>query len=68
MHPFEILEAALSPRALHAYQAYMIAFQHGDPNMSVGELRTAIRRIYGEAVDQELERYLDARRAAVLPR
>jgi len=64
---FGPLEAQLSPHAQHAFQAYQIAFWQPEQTMTVRELRTAIRRIYGEAVDRELEQHLSDRREAVLP-
>lgn len=64
---FDALEAQLSPEAKHAMQAYKIGFTQGDPTMTVRELREAIRKIYGQEVDQELSRHLSARVNAVLP-
>lgn len=64
---FAPLEAQLSEAAKHAYAAYCLGFVMGDPTMTVRELRTYIRRIFGDAVDCELEQHMAARRAAVMP-
>lgn len=64
---FAPLEAQLSEVAKAALMAYFMGFAVGDPAMTVRELRTYIRRIFGEDADRELEQHLAARRAAVLP-
>lgn len=67
MPSLEQFEAALSPKAKHAMETYCIAFTDGGPSMTVRELRTMISRLYGKAVDDELEKHLADRRASVLP-
>lgn len=64
---FAPLEARLSETAKLALAAYFMGFAVGDPTMTVRELRTYIRRIFGEDADRELEQHLADRRAAVLP-
>lgn len=64
---FGPLEAQLSPHAQHAFQAYLIAIWQPDQTMTVRELRNAIRLIYGDAVDREIEQHMHDRREAVLP-
>jgi len=68
MHPLDQLESDLSPKTLHALQAYRIAFTDGDPLQTVAELRTAIARIYGPIVDAELRAHFEARCRSVLPK
>lgn len=65
---FTELEAKLSPAAKHAYEAYLIGLWREDQCATIGQLRTAITLIYGKSVDEELERYTQARREAVLPK
>ena len=65
---FGALEAQLSPHAKHALETHTIAFFREGQEMTVGELRAAVRNLYGPAVDDELERHFEARRQAVLPR
>lgn len=65
---FGALEAQLSPHAKHAYETYTIAFWRDGQDMTVGDMRRAIRAIYGDAVDRELEQHLEDRRQAVYPR
>lgn len=64
---FEELEAKLSPQAKHAYETYLIAFWRIGNEMTVGEMRKAIRDLYGAAVDRELEQHLEDRRNAIFP-
>jgi hypothetical protein len=64
---FTPLEAKLSPHAKHALEAYVIGFWRGDQELTVRQLRDAIRSIYGAAVDRELEQHFGERRDAVLP-
>lgn len=68
MSMFEELEAKLSPHAKHAYETYVIAFWRKDSDVTVGEMRRAIRSLYGESVDRELEQHFEDRRNAVVPR
>lgn len=65
---FGALEAQLSPHAKHAYETYTIAFWRDGQDMTVGEMRRAIRALYGDAVDRELEQHMEDRRQAVYPR
>ena len=65
---FGALEAQLSPHAKHALETHTIAFFREGQEMTVGELRAAVRNLYGPAVDDELERHFEARRQAVYPR
>ena len=64
---FGPLEAKLSPAAKHAYETFQYAFWLPEQSMTMGELRDALRRLYGEAVDRELEQHFHDRRQAVLP-
>lgn len=65
---FGALEAQLSPHAKHAYETYLIAFWREGNDMTVGDMRRAIRALYGDAVDRELEQHFEDRRQAVCPR
>lgn len=65
---FGALEARLSPHAKHAYETYVIAFWRDGQEMTVGQMRSAIRALYGDAVDRELEQHMEDRRQAVYPR
>jgi hypothetical protein len=65
---FGALEAQLSPHAKHAYETYLIAFWREGNDMTVGDVRRAIRALYGDAVDRELEQHFEDRRQAVYPR
>jgi hypothetical protein len=65
---FTPIEAQLSPHAKHAYETYTIAFWRNGNDMTVGEMRAAVKALYGDEVDRELEAHLEARRKAVLPR
>lgn len=58
---------ALSPAAKHAYETFLYAFWLPGQTMTMGELRDALRKLYGEAVDRELEQHFHDRREAVLP-
>ena len=64
---FSELEAGLSHNAKHAYETYCIAFWRDRNEMTVGDMRRAIRALYGSAIDDELERHLEARRNVILP-
>lgn len=64
---FGPLEDKLSPATEHAYETFQYAFWLPEQSMTVGELRDALRRLYGEAVDRELEQHFHDRREAVLP-
>lgn len=65
--PFSAADARLSANARHAYETYLLAFWREGNDMSVGETRRAIRALYGDAVDSELEQYFADRRDAILP-
>ena len=65
---FAPLEARLSPHAKHAFETYVIAFFRDGQEATVGQLRAAIRTLYGETVDCELEQHFEDRCQAVLPR
>lgn len=67
MQTLKQLEVELSPHAKHAFETYLIAFEKGDQNMTVLELRKMIVRLYGKAVDAELENYLFDRRSIAPP-
>ena len=58
---------AFSPAAKHAYETFLYAFWLPGQTMTMGELRDALRKLYGEAVDRELEQHFHDRREAVLP-
>lgn len=66
MKTLEELEAALSPHARHAYEAYKIAFDR-DSAWTIRQIRDAILVIYGPEVDKELSDHLEARVRAVIP-
>ena len=55
--PLAAGEAALSAAAKHAYETLLYAFWLPEQSMAMGELRDALRRLYGDAVDRELEQY-----------
>lgn len=65
--PFHALEAQLSPHAKHAHETYVIAFFREGQDATVGQIRRAVRLLYGPAVDDELEKHFEARRQAILP-
>lgn len=63
----DALEASLSSDAKHAIETHTIAFFRDGQDMTVGELRAAIRALYGPTVDDELERYFEAVRKSAYP-
>lgn len=64
---FAPLEAKLSPHAKHVYEAYITAFWRAEQTATVGQIRAAIKLIYGADMDHELEQHIKDRCAAVLP-
>lgn len=64
---FAELEDMLTPAAKHAYETFLYAFWLPNQTMTMGELRDALRKLYGDAVDRELEQHFHDRRERVLP-
>ena len=65
---FGSLEAKLSHAAKHAYETFQYAFWLPGQSMTMGEIRDALRRLYGDAVDRELEQHFFDRQDAASAR
>lgn len=57
----------LPPLTKHAYETYQIALSRGDAGITIGEIRTMIRWLYGPEVDAAIDKHINDRINAVLP-